>query len=292
MDIVDVFRAPDALPEIAREAAASESGALWCQFGVINEEGDPDRRRGRSRRRRRPLPEDRACALPRPDALAGLQHAPRHRRAWRPGLTPPPGPAQGVRCAQGGRREGPALRGPPERRAPAPTRARGGAAARPGAQRGSHRAPPPPLPAPARCCAAPVRGRRRPRDPRASGSRAREPSTLDPGELEPRRSGVDPCAEHLGAGQTHLLVGARHLQGDGRDRARVGVAALCEVCAAAAKNASTPSSRSTSGREYSPRSRPHRKPERRTVSAPSAPCRPGRSGTASRTAPRPRPGSV
>jgi predicted CoA-binding protein len=38
VDIVDVFRAPDALPDIAREAVAIHAGALWCQFGVINEE--------------------------------------------------------------------------------------------------------------------------------------------------------------------------------------------------------------------------------------------------------------
>ena len=39
VDIVNVFRAPDALPGIAREAVAMRAGALWCQFGVINEEG-------------------------------------------------------------------------------------------------------------------------------------------------------------------------------------------------------------------------------------------------------------
>jgi uncharacterized protein len=39
IDIVDVFRAPDALPDIAREAVAVGAGTLWCQFGVINEEG-------------------------------------------------------------------------------------------------------------------------------------------------------------------------------------------------------------------------------------------------------------
>jgi predicted CoA-binding protein len=39
VDIVDVFRAPDALPGIAREAVEIHAGALWCQFGVINEEG-------------------------------------------------------------------------------------------------------------------------------------------------------------------------------------------------------------------------------------------------------------
>ena len=39
VDIVDVFRAPDALPGIARDAVTIHAGALWCQFGVINEEG-------------------------------------------------------------------------------------------------------------------------------------------------------------------------------------------------------------------------------------------------------------
>jgi predicted CoA-binding protein len=36
LDVINVFRAPDALPGIAREAVAIQSGALWCQFGVIN----------------------------------------------------------------------------------------------------------------------------------------------------------------------------------------------------------------------------------------------------------------
>ncbi|MGA2010386.1 MAG: CoA-binding protein [Solirubrobacteraceae bacterium] len=39
VDIVNVFRAPDALPQIARDAVAIHAGTLWCQFGVINEEG-------------------------------------------------------------------------------------------------------------------------------------------------------------------------------------------------------------------------------------------------------------
>src|SRR5580692_7645896 len=39
VDIVDVFRTPDALPGIARDAVAIGAGTLWCQFGVINEEG-------------------------------------------------------------------------------------------------------------------------------------------------------------------------------------------------------------------------------------------------------------
>ena len=39
VDIVNVFRAPDALPEIAADAVAIGAKSLWCQFGVINEEG-------------------------------------------------------------------------------------------------------------------------------------------------------------------------------------------------------------------------------------------------------------
>jgi uncharacterized protein len=39
VDMVNVFRAPSALPEIARQAVAIGAGALWCQFGVINDEG-------------------------------------------------------------------------------------------------------------------------------------------------------------------------------------------------------------------------------------------------------------
>ncbi|MDX6300027.1 MAG: uncharacterized protein QOF53_1241 [Nocardioidaceae bacterium] len=39
VDIVNVFRAPEALPGIAREAVSIGADALWCQFGVINAEG-------------------------------------------------------------------------------------------------------------------------------------------------------------------------------------------------------------------------------------------------------------
>ena len=39
IDIVNVFRMPDALPAIAAEAVKIGAGNLWCQFGVINEEG-------------------------------------------------------------------------------------------------------------------------------------------------------------------------------------------------------------------------------------------------------------
>jgi uncharacterized protein len=39
VDIVNVFRASDALPAIAAEAVKIHAGSLWCQFSVINEEG-------------------------------------------------------------------------------------------------------------------------------------------------------------------------------------------------------------------------------------------------------------
>ena len=39
VDIVNVFRAPDALPGIAADAVAIGAKNLWCQFGVINEDG-------------------------------------------------------------------------------------------------------------------------------------------------------------------------------------------------------------------------------------------------------------
>ena len=39
VDIVNVFRAPDALPAIAEEAVAIGARNLWCQFLVVNQEG-------------------------------------------------------------------------------------------------------------------------------------------------------------------------------------------------------------------------------------------------------------
>ena len=39
VDVVNVFRAPDALPAIAGETIRIGAGNLWCQFSVINEEG-------------------------------------------------------------------------------------------------------------------------------------------------------------------------------------------------------------------------------------------------------------
>ncbi|MEU4161474.1 CoA-binding protein [Actinoplanes sp. NPDC026670] len=39
IDVVNVFRAPSALPQIATDAAAAGAGTLWTQFGVVNQEG-------------------------------------------------------------------------------------------------------------------------------------------------------------------------------------------------------------------------------------------------------------
>ena len=39
VDIVNVFRAPSALPDIATQAVAIGAGCLWAQFNVINDEG-------------------------------------------------------------------------------------------------------------------------------------------------------------------------------------------------------------------------------------------------------------
>jgi hypothetical protein len=39
IDIVDVFRRPEAVPEIAEQAVAIGARALWLQFGVISPEG-------------------------------------------------------------------------------------------------------------------------------------------------------------------------------------------------------------------------------------------------------------
>jgi len=39
VDIVNVFRKPDAVPAIARESVAIGANCLWLQFGVISHEG-------------------------------------------------------------------------------------------------------------------------------------------------------------------------------------------------------------------------------------------------------------
>lgn len=39
VDTVDVFRRPDAVPQLAREAVAIKATCLWLQYGVISQEG-------------------------------------------------------------------------------------------------------------------------------------------------------------------------------------------------------------------------------------------------------------
>jgi hypothetical protein len=39
VDIVNVFRAPAAVPDIAKEAVKIGAGNLWCQFTVVSPEG-------------------------------------------------------------------------------------------------------------------------------------------------------------------------------------------------------------------------------------------------------------
>jgi predicted CoA-binding protein len=46
IDLVNVFRTPDAVPAIAAEAVRVHATGLWCQFGVINEEGAAIAERG------------------------------------------------------------------------------------------------------------------------------------------------------------------------------------------------------------------------------------------------------
>jgi predicted CoA-binding protein len=46
VDVVDVFRAPSAVPGIAEEAVGIGAGALWLQFGVISPEGARTAREG------------------------------------------------------------------------------------------------------------------------------------------------------------------------------------------------------------------------------------------------------
>lgn len=46
VDVVDVFRAPDAVPAIAQEAVQIGARALWLQFGVISPEGASIAERG------------------------------------------------------------------------------------------------------------------------------------------------------------------------------------------------------------------------------------------------------
>jgi predicted CoA-binding protein len=36
IDVVDVFRRPDACPQVAEDAVAAGAGALWLQLGIVS----------------------------------------------------------------------------------------------------------------------------------------------------------------------------------------------------------------------------------------------------------------
>jgi len=38
IDLVDVFRRPEACPGVAEDAVAAEAGALWLQLGIVSPE--------------------------------------------------------------------------------------------------------------------------------------------------------------------------------------------------------------------------------------------------------------
>jgi uncharacterized protein len=38
VDLVDVFRRPDACPDVARDAVAAGAGAVWLQLGIVSDQ--------------------------------------------------------------------------------------------------------------------------------------------------------------------------------------------------------------------------------------------------------------
>ena len=89
VDIVNVFRAPEALPGIAKEAVAIGATNLWCQFSVINEEGGRIAEAGGLSVDHGSVHQGRTCPLCGTDALARLQHPAHHVRARRPSVARP-----------------------------------------------------------------------------------------------------------------------------------------------------------------------------------------------------------
>ena len=83
IDIVNVFRTPDAVPAIADEAVKVRAGNLWCQFTVINEEGARIAEAGGVSVVMDRCHQGRTRPLCRTNALARLQHADHHLGARR-----------------------------------------------------------------------------------------------------------------------------------------------------------------------------------------------------------------
>ena len=88
VDIVDVFRQPGAVPEIARDAV-SAGGKVPVAAVWRHQRGGRRYRKGRrDGRRHGSLSEGRTRASPRPHALAGPEYRQDHRRKSRSGLIP------------------------------------------------------------------------------------------------------------------------------------------------------------------------------------------------------------
>ncbi len=83
VDIVDVFREPSVVPEIATRRARDRRKSAVAAIRRDSRSGRRASARRRARRRHGSLPENRTRALSRPHALARLQHR-RHQRAAQP----------------------------------------------------------------------------------------------------------------------------------------------------------------------------------------------------------------
>ena len=84
VDVVDVFRAPSAVPEIAARRGRDRRRHPLVPARRDQRRGRADRGGRRADGDHGPLPEVRARPLRRPDALARLQHPPDHLRPRRP----------------------------------------------------------------------------------------------------------------------------------------------------------------------------------------------------------------
>ena len=90
IDVVNVFRAPAAVPELAREAVAIGAGNLWTQFTVVSPEGARIAEEGGVSVVMDRCIEGGARPLRRPHALARVQHPPNHLGSGRTSIAVSP----------------------------------------------------------------------------------------------------------------------------------------------------------------------------------------------------------